>query len=99
GVIALAGGLAGLAADRNLRRATARPCQGDDPADICGSDGPRAAIKEDALADGLRANQMARVGAALAGALLAASAAALVAGALRGRARVQARGAALIVRF
>lgn len=99
GVIALAGGLTGQAADRDLARATARPCQGEDPADRCGSDGPRETIKADLLADGLRANWMAKAGAAAAGGLLAAGAAALLGGLIRGRGQVQARGPALLVRF
>ncbi|HEY8378750.1 MAG TPA: hypothetical protein VIK91_19795, partial [Nannocystis sp.] len=75
------------------------PCTGTDPDDPCGSDGVREAIKDDALADGLRANRMALVGASVAGALLVAGATALIVGAVRGHTRVAARGGGLAVQF
>ena len=101
GVVAIAGALASRAADRALARAAGRPCDGSDPADPCGSDALREALKAEALADGLRANRIAVVGSALAGVLLAASAAALIAGGIRGRAPVRAtrRGATFVLHF
>jgi hypothetical protein len=99
GLVALAGGLAGRAADRDLTRALARPCTGDDPLDPCGSDPRREAAKTELVADGLRANRTALVGGLVAAALLTAGAAALVAGAIRGRARVQAHAGGLRLRF
>ncbi|WAS98911.1 hypothetical protein [Nannocystis punicea] len=99
GVVALAGGLTGRAADDDLAAVTAQPCQGDDPLDPCGSDTAREQQKTDLVAEGLRANRMALVGGILAGALLTAGVAALIAGAIRGRTRVQARAGRLVVRF
>ncbi|MDC0667417.1 hypothetical protein [Nannocystis radixulma] len=99
GVVALAGGLTGRAADDDLRRVIGRPCEGTDPLDPCGSDQAREQQKSELVTEGLRANRMALVGGILAGTLLAASLAALVAGAIRGRARVQVRTAGLVVRF
>ncbi|MDC0720000.1 hypothetical protein [Nannocystis bainbridge] len=99
GVVALAGGLTGRAADADLKDVTARPCQGDDPLDPCGSDAARERAKTELVAEGLRANRMALVGGILTGALLTAGVAALIAGAVRGRTRVQARAGGLVVRF
>ncbi|MFY0531176.1 hypothetical protein [Nannocystis pusilla] len=99
GVVALAGGLTGRAVDEELKGVTARPCEGDDPLDPCGSDSAREQQKTELVAEGLRANRMALVGGILAGALLTASVTALVAGAIRGRTRVQARAGQLVVRF
>jgi hypothetical protein len=97
--VALAGGLTGRAADADLKAVAARPCQGDDPLDPCGSDAARGRAKTERVAEGLRANRMALVGGILAGALLTAGVAALIAGAVRGRTRVQARAGGLVVRF
>ncbi|PCC75647.1 hypothetical protein SAMN02745121_00187 [Nannocystis exedens] len=99
GVVALAGGLTGRAVDDELKEVTARPCQGDDPLDPCGSDPARERQKTELVAEGLRANRMALVGGILAGALLTAGVAALIAGAIRGRSRVQARAGRLLIRF
>lgn len=101
GVVAIVGIAASRGADRALARATSRPCSGSEPADPCGSDVTREALKAEALADGLRANRIAVVGATVAGVLLAAGAVALIVGGIRGRApvRAQGRGAGLIVRF
>lgn len=99
GLVALAGALAGRAADRDLARTLARPCTGDDPLEPCASDASREAAKAELVAGGLRANRTALVGGIVAATLLTAGAAALIAGAIRGRARVQARAAGLSVRF
>lgn len=101
GAVAIAEVAASRGADRALARATGRPCSGSDPADPCGSDVAREALKADALADGLRANRIAVIGATVAGVLVAAGAVALIAGGIRGRGpvRAESRGAALVVRF
>lgn len=101
GVVAIAGAVASRGAERALARATGRPCSGIDPADPCGSDATREALKAEALADGLRANRVAVIGATAAGVMLAAGAVALIVGGIRGRApvRAESRGAGLLVRF
>lgn len=101
GVVAIAGAVASRGAERALARAAGRPCSGSDPADPCGSDATREALKAEALADGLRANRVAVIGATVAGVMLAAGAVALIVGGIRGRApvRAESRGAGLLVRF
>jgi hypothetical protein len=101
GLVAITGAVASRGAERALARATDRPCSGSDPADPCGSDTTREALKAEALADGLRANRVAVIGATIAGVMIAAGAVALIVGGIRGRApvRAESRGAGLLVRF